>query len=87
MPTCFNCEEHCKEKSIIHLSMESYCLKCIKNSMTPSKNGGLPSINYHFYHYIDQWYLDDAIRWTSSRRKNKRQLKKLFSNLKLKGVK
>lgn len=81
MSTCFNCEKKHHNQSVVHMCMETYCTKCIQDSMSPSKNGGLPSINYHFYHYVDQWYLDSEIKWSSNRRKNKKQLKKLFRQL------
>lgn len=79
---CFNCEQEFPKEQVVGLMSQYYCDDCLKESMSVDKNGGLPIINYHYFHFIDQDYLDQEIDWNAEDDEVREELKTFFAKCK-----
>lgn len=79
---CYSCEKHKASKSMIGMQYGYYCSHCIDEAMKNVPTGGL--INYMYFHFVDQDFLDYNLDWKTIEKgkKNQRNLKKKKERLK-----
>ena len=71
---CFNCEQEFPKEQVVGLMSQYYCDDCLEESM--SYDGMV--INYHYFHFIDQDYLDQEIDWNAEDKEVKEELESFF---------